>query len=130
MPSEYIIFFVTGGGCAVSFRPHLVYIRYQASRHHLPRTLCGPQLQSGRFREETNLLHLLGIELRFHDYPARNLVTDLTELSRLPCMRNKRLVLKENEKNILRSYDAIQTLLSSWRQTSARIFVPRKRKCV
>jgi len=87
-------------------------------------------MQPGRFREETNLLCLLGIELRFYDYPTRSLVTILTEPSRLPYIRNKRLVLKENENNILRSYDAIQTLLSSWRHTSARIFVPRKRKCV
>jgi len=61
--------------CVVSFGPHLVYIRYQVSWHPLPRTLGGPQMQSGRFREETNLLRLLGIEIRFHDYPSRSLVT-------------------------------------------------------
>jgi len=87
-------------------------------------------MQSERYREETNLLRLLGIELRFYDYPTRTLVAILTEPSRLAYILNKGLVLKENENKILRSYDAIQTLLSSWRHTSARIFVPRKRKCV
>lgn len=70
-------------------------------------------MQSGRFREENNLLLLLGIELRFYDYPTRSLVTILTEPSRLPYIRNNGLVLEENENKTLRFYDAIQTLLET-----------------
>lgn len=69
-----------------------------------------PQIQSGRFRKETNLLLLLGIEPRSFNFPARSLVAILTELSRLLCIRNRRQVLKENRNQILRSCDAIQTL--------------------
>ena len=52
-------------------------------RYLLCRRLGGPQSRSGRYGQDKNLSTLPGLELQFLHHPAPNLVTILTELSRI-----------------------------------------------
>ena len=55
----------------------------ESPRHPLSGKLGGPKGQSGRLREEINLVPLSGMEPRFLGRPLHNLVITLTVLSLL-----------------------------------------------
>jgi hypothetical protein len=52
-----------------------------AQLHPLYRRLGGPQIWSGHYGEEKNLLFILGIEPRLLSHPAHSLVAIQTEVS-------------------------------------------------
>jgi hypothetical protein len=66
-----------------AFTPRPLYPQGKSPRYPLNRRLRGPHSRSGRFGEETKILPLAGNK-RFHDRPARSLITTPTELPRFP----------------------------------------------
>jgi hypothetical protein len=64
----------------INFTVQPIYFRGKRPRHPLNGRLNVSLRWSGHFTEQLNLLPLSGIETRFLSWPARILVTILTEL--------------------------------------------------